>query len=418
MAMVFLMKSRALISYTLMLLAIFTVIGCSKQDGSSAPEQNSTASTSVTVILVQPQAVNIVENLPARIQAYRIAEIRPQVGGIIEKRLFQQGSEVKAGQPLFHINSAMFLADVNSAKAALEKTQAEANRLRVQLDRLKPLIVIQAISKQNYDDTEAQYKQAIADVSQAKANLARQNLNLQYATVRAPISGRIGQQLVSEGGLVSASDSNPMAIIQQIDRVYVDVKQSLHDLEMLQESLRSGEVEKNGQQRVQILDTQGKTYPVSGKILFSDLNVDQTTGDTTIRIEVDNPQRRLLPGMYVRASISRAFVPNAILVPEQAVARDEQGNAQLIVVNKNKTAEYRQVQLGQNYHNSYVINQGLKAGETVVVEGLERVMPGVPLHTMPWKPGTTSPVQSTLSDKQQAVTASMPEQSAIQRSGE
>lgn len=356
--------------------------GCGTEQAS---DQTQVSAAKVTVISVQPQPINFSENLPARVQAFRTAEIRPQVGGIIEKVLFAQGSEVKAGQPLYKINSETFEADVNSNRAGLNKAEAEVNRLKIQLERYQQLLPSNAISKQEVSNAEAQYRQAIADVAQMKALLARQNLNLQYATVRAPISGRIGKSFVTEGALVSQGDSNTMATIQQIDRVYVDVKQSIGEYERLQAALQSGELSANNQKDVQILNSLGQPYNVSAKMLFEDINVDPETGDVTIRIEVNNSERKLLPGMYVRVTIERASVPQALLVPEQAIQRNMNGDPQVYVVNAKGGADVHPVELGQQYEQFYLINKGLKAGDKVVVEGIERIQPNQKLAISVWK---------------------------------
>ncbi|MNH62905.1 Multidrug export protein AcrE precursor [compost metagenome] len=356
--------------------------GCGTEQAS---DQTQVSAAKVTVISVQPQPINFSENLPARVQAFRTAEIRPQVGGIIEKVLFAQGSEVKAGQPLYKINSETFEADVNSNRAGLNKAEAEVNRLKIQLERYQQLLPSNAISKQEMSNAEAQYRQAIADVAQMKALLARQNLNLRYATVRAPISGRIGKSFVTEGALVSQGDSNTMATIQQIDRVYVDVKQSIGEYERLQAALQSGELSANNQKDVQILNSLGQPYNVSAKMLFEDINVDPETGDVTIRIEVNNSERKLLPGMYVRVTIERASVPQALLVPEQAIQRNMNGDPQVYVVNAKGGADIRPVELGQQYEQFYLINKGLKAGDKVVVEGIERIQPNQKLAISVWK---------------------------------
>lgn len=365
---------------------VFVLNGCGNEQVS---DQTQVSTAKVTVISIQPQSINFSENLPARVQAFRTAEIRPQVGGIIEKVLFAQGSEVRAGQPLYKINSETFEADVNSNRAGLNKAEAEVNRLKIQLERYQQLLPSNAISKQEVSNVEAQYRQAIADVAQMKALLARQNLNLQYATVRAPISGRIGKSFVTEGALVSQADSNTMATIQQIDRVYVDVKQSIGEYERLQAALQSGELSANNQKAVQILNSLGQPYNVTAKMLFEDINVDPETGDVTIRIEVTNPERKLLPGMYVRVNIERASVPQALLVPEQAIQRNMNGDPQVYVVNAKGGADVRSVELGQQYEQFYLINKGLKAGDKVVVEGTERIQPNQKLAISAWKAAST-----------------------------
>ncbi|MFW1813246.1 efflux RND transporter periplasmic adaptor subunit [Acinetobacter guillouiae] len=370
----------------LVVLSGSALTGCNRSGNAEAEQAQQAAPAKVSIYTVQQQDIHLIENLPARVQAYRISEIRPQVGGIIEKVLFTQGSEVKAGQPLFKINSEILQADVNSNQALLAKAQAEVVRLKTQQERYRQLLPSNAISKQEFNNTEAAYQQALAEVAQTKAALARQNLNLRYATVRAPITGQIGKLLVTEGALVSTSDTNPMALVHQLDKVYVDVKQSISEYEQLQDRLNDGSLLQRGGADVSISNSQGKLYPVTGKILFSDTSVDPNTGDVTIRVEVNNPQRKLLPGMYVRVGLNRASQPNALLVPEQAVQRDISGQAQLMIVKANQTAETRPVSLGQLYKGFYVVNSGIKAGEKVIVEGHDRIQqPEQPLKITQWK---------------------------------
>lgn len=369
-----------------LLLPLFLSIGLILQGcGSEQATQAEAAPAKVSVLNIQPQSVNFSENLPARVQAFRTAEIRPQVGGIIEKVLFTQGSEVKAGQALYKINSEIFQADVNSNQASLNKAEAEVARLKVQLARYEQLLPSNAISKQEVSNAQAEYRQALADVAQMKALLTRQNLNLQYATVRAPISGRIGQSFVTEGALVSQGDTNTMATVQQIDKVYVDVKQSISEYERLQVALQSGELSANNEKTVRISNSHGQPYKVSAKMLFEDINVDPETGDVTIRIEVQNPERKLLPGMYVRVNIDRASVPQALLVPAQAIQRNINGDPQVYVINAKGTADIRPIELGQQYEQYYIANKGLKTGDKVVVEGVERIQANQKLQLTTWK---------------------------------
>ena len=369
-----------------LLLPLFLSIGLILQGcGSEQVTQAEAAPAKVSVLNMQPQSVNFSENLPARVQAFRTAEIRPQVGGIIEKVLFTQGSEVKTGQALYKINSEIFQADVNSNQASLNKAEAEVARLKVQLARYEQLLPSNAISKQEVSNAQAEYRQALADVAQMKALLTRQNLNLQYATVRAPISGRIGQSFVTEGALVSQGDTNTMATVQQIDKVYVDVKQSISEYERLQAALQSGELSANNEKAVRISNSHGQPYKVSAKMLFEDINVDPETGDVTIRIEVQNPERKLLPGMYVRVNIDRASVPQALLVPAQAIQRNINGDPQVYVINAKGTADIRPIELGQQYEQYYIANKGLKTGDKVVVEGVERIQANQKLQVTTWK---------------------------------
>ncbi|MBH2001821.1 MAG: AdeA/AdeI family multidrug efflux RND transporter periplasmic adaptor subunit [Moraxellaceae bacterium] len=374
-----------------LLLPLFLSIGLILQGcGSEQATQAETAPAKVSVLNLQPQSVNFSENLPARVQAFRTAEIRPQVGGIIEKVLFTQGSEVKAGQALYKINSETFQADVNSNQASLNKAEAEVARLKIQLERYEQLLPSNAISKQEVSNAQAAYRQALADVAQMKAFLTRQNLNLQYATVRAPISGRIGQSFVTEGALVSQGDTNTMATVQQIDKVYVDVKQSISEYERLQAALQSGELSANNEKTVRISNSHGQPYKVSAKMLFEDINVDPETGDVTIRIEVQNPERKLLPGMYVRVNIDRASVPQALLVPAQAIQRNINGEPQVYVINAKGAADIRPIELGQQYEQFYIVSKGLKAGDKVVVEGVERIQPNQKLELATWKAPASS----------------------------
>ena len=374
-----------------LLLPLFLSIGLLLQGcGSEQAAQAKVAPAKVSVLNLQPQSVNFSENLPARVQAFRTAEIRPQVGGIIEKVLFTQGSEVKAGQALYKINSETFQADVNSNQASLNKAEAEVARLKVQLERYEQLLPSNAISKQEVSNAQAAYRQALADVAQMKALLTRQNLNLQYATVRAPISGRIGQSFVTEGALVSQGDTNTMATVQQINKVYVDVKQSISEYERLQAALQSGELSANNEKTVRISNSHGQPYKVSAKMLFEDINVDPETGDVTIRIEVQNPERKLLPGMYVRVNIDRASVPQALLVPAQAIQRNINGEPQVYVINAKGAADIRPIELGQQYEQFYIVSKGLKAGDKVVVEGIERIQPNQKLELATWKAPASS----------------------------
>lgn len=358
------------------------LMGCKKNAEEIQTEQQPAV---VSVFTAQQQPIHLIENLPARVAAYRTAEIRPQVGGIVEKVLFTQGSDVKIGQSLFKINSDILQADVESNQATLQRAQAEVIRLKSLLGRYEQLLSSHAISQQEYNNTETAYDQAKADVAQLKAALTRQKLNLKYSTVTAPISGRIGQILVTEGALVGQADTKAMAVIQQISQVYVDVKQSISEYEKLQEALQQGTVS-DVQPQVVILNSQGKPYQAKGKLLFSDTNVDPDTGDVTIRILVNNSQQELLPGMYVRVNINRAVIDNAILIPERAIQHDISGKTNVTVINSQEQAIVKPVQLGQRYQSNYVVTSGLSAGEKVVVEGAERIQPDQKLKIKIWQP--------------------------------
>jgi membrane fusion protein, multidrug efflux system len=326
-----------------------------------------------SVAVIQPETVTLVDDLPARVAALRIAEIRPQVGGIVEQRLFEQGSEVTAGQPLFQISPLPLKAEVDSAAAALERAEAALARAEIQFARTGRLVVSQAISREAHDDAVSQLAQSKAYVAEARATLQRRRLDLEFATVRAPIAGTAGPALVSEGALASVSDAKAMATIQQIDQVYVDVRQPVSRLEATREAVRSGELDDASGLPVVVVAASGKRYPISGRTLFSDISVDPTTGNVTVRVLVDNPERLLLPGMYVRAMLPRGIKRDALLVPQQAVLRDAAGRPQLLVVAADKAPERRAVEIGALVGDRYLVRSGLNAGDRVIVEGQERV---------------------------------------------
>ncbi|MBA2072912.1 efflux RND transporter periplasmic adaptor subunit [Aeromonas veronii] len=370
----------------LAVIAAFGLAGCDV----APQEQEAPALPQVSVLTLTGRELVISEDLPARVAALRSADIRAQISGIVQRRLFEQGAEISAGIVLFQINPAPFKADVDSAAAALQRAEAVLARARIQIDRLKPLLRTDAISRQTYDDAISQRDQAAADVAQARATLARHQLNLQFASVEAPIAGRIDQALVSEGALVSPTDTTPMARIQQIDQVYVDVRQPASVLESLRQQAGSTAPELT----VEILGSNGTPQGMQGHILFSGIEVDAGTGDVLLRVLVDNPEQRLLPGLYVQARIPRARYTNALTVPQQAVVRtsgqtsvwvvDGQGQAQLVPVN---TAEL--------VNSQYRIASGLSAGQQVVIEGIDRLTPGVQVTASPWQlPAVSQPADS------------------------
>ncbi|MCC7697847.1 efflux RND transporter periplasmic adaptor subunit [Janthinobacterium sp. EB271-G4-7A] len=357
--------------------ALLSLAACSKP----APEEGAAPPAAVTVLKLQAAPVVLSDELPGRVAAFRTADIRPQVGGIVLRRQFEQGAEVKAGQKLFQLNPAPFQADVDSAAAALQHAVATANRASSQADRLKPLVEADAISRQAYDDAVAQREQAVATVAQARAALARRRLDLAFASIEAPIAGHIGSELVTEGALVGLADATPMARIQQIDKVYVDVRQPAAALAALQASGTGGA----DKLPVTILGADGQPHPVTGRILFSGISVDAGTGDAVIRVLVDNPQRQLLPGMFVRARIARAVQADGVLLPQQAVLHSSGGQAQAWVLDGTNKASLKPISVGDVIDHQYVVNGGLKAGETVVIEGQERLQPGATAAPQPWK---------------------------------
>lgn len=328
----------------------------------------------VHTVTAKKQHVFLEDILPGRVVAFRTAEIRPQVSGIVLSRSFEQGSEVKAGDTLFQVNPNTFKAEVDTAAASLKKAEASLNAERIKIERLKPLVEADAISKQSYDDSVAVEAQAAAEVAQAKAILQRRKLDLEFATVVSPISGRIDQAFVTEGALVNPTDVNPMAVVQQIDQVYVDVRQPAARLEALRSTIKNAEANTS----IEIVSSAGEAYPQKGKLLFSGINVDSGTGDVVVRILVPNAGGELLPGMYVRAKLPGTVNESGILVPQQAIQRDPAGKAFVNIVENDK-ASIRSVESGDIVNGQYVILSGLNDGDVVVVYGGENLQPDMPV---------------------------------------
>ena len=360
----------------------------------SRPEPTVEAAPRVSVVTVGPQVVQRDDELPGRVAAVRTAQIRAQVGGIVQRRMFEQGAEVHAGQPLFQIDPAAFRADVDSALAALQRSEAALGRSRVQSQRLQALAAVQAVSQQHRDDASAEHEQARAAVNEARAILARRQLDLRYATVSAPIDGRIDQALVTEGALVGVADAEPMAVVQQIDQVYVDVRQPASQLQSLQRSAVDGELP------VTIIGAAGTPLPERGRLLFSGVNVDARTGDVILRILVDNPERQLLPGMYVRARVPRGAPASALLLPQQAVLRSAGGQAYAWVIAADGKAVIRTLEVDGSVNRQWLVRHGLKAGEKVVVEGQERLQEGVLVDPRDWQVPVASASAPPTSERQ------------------
>ncbi|WP_198087816.1 efflux RND transporter periplasmic adaptor subunit [Variovorax sp. E3] len=356
--------------WSLLFFASVLLAGCGEpaREIEAAPSQ-------VSFVTLAETPVDVTDELPGRVAAVRTAEIRAQVSGIVQKRLFEQGAEIKAGQPLFQINPAPFKADADVAAAALKRAEAARDRASTQAARLRPLLDAEAVSRQVYDDAIAQRDQAAADVAQAKATLARRQLDLKFATVDAPISGRIDQALVTEGALVGTSDTNPLARVQQIDQVYVDVRQPASALDALREVFATKKPGGTQGLPAVILRSNGEAYAGSGRILFSGVNVDVGTGDVLLRILMDNPQRQLLPGMFVRARVPRGSYPAALLVPQQAVTHAANETKVWVLDDGNK-AHPVSVQLGELVGRQYRVRDGLRPGQKIVVEGMERLADG------------------------------------------
>jgi membrane fusion protein (multidrug efflux system) len=347
----------------------------------------------VAVIAVQPGEVGLVTELPGRTEASRVAQVRARAAGIVLKRLFREGSDVRAGQPLFQIDSAPYQAQAASANAALAQAQANLGTAAALAQRYKPLVEANAISKQDYANAVAQEKAAEAQVAAAKAGVQTAQINLGYATVTSPISGRIGRALVTEGALVGQGEATPLATVQQIHPMYVNFTQSSTEVLALRRALADGKLKRAPgleSAQVKVVLEDGTDYPQPGRLLFSDLTVDPTSGQVTLRAEVPNANGLLLPGMYVRVKIEQAKVDKAIVLPQQAVNRSGQGDVVMVVDKEGKVGP-RPVKVGAQQNNSWVILSGLNPGDQVVVEGFQKIRPGAAVKAVPWQPPGAAP---------------------------
>jgi membrane fusion protein (multidrug efflux system) len=369
---------RANLAVTVLMLVGLPLIAAGCDERSVAATAPTTAAPEVGVVTITAQPKPIIRELPGRIAPVRVADVRARVSGIVVARLFEQGSEVKAGDALYQIDPKPFEVDLQAAEAALAKAEAVAEQTRLQAQRTAALIVKQAASLAENEASQATAHQAAADVAARKAEIARAKLNLDYATVRAPISGVIGAALVSEGALVVQNDTTSMATIQQLDTVYADFTQSAAELNRLRRDLDSGALERIAPDaaKVTLMLDEGAPYPVEGKLLFSDRKVDAFTGQVTLRGEFKNPTRELLPGMYVRVQIEQGIDTDAILVPQQAVQRNSAGSSEVYVLNNENRALVRPVRTGTAIDSQWLILDGLKQGDRVVVEGFQKFAAG------------------------------------------
>ncbi|HEM8791446.1 efflux RND transporter periplasmic adaptor subunit [Enterobacter hormaechei] len=350
--------------------------GC---DGQENPQQHAQA-PQVSVHIVKSASLAVKTELPGRTDAYRVAEVRPQVSGIILHRNFTEGSDVKAGESLYQIDPATYQAAYDNAKGELVKAQAAANIAHLTVKRYVPLVGTQYVSKQEYDQAVATAQQADASVVAAKAGVESARINLAYTKVTSPINGRIGKSSVTEGALVTNGQSTALATVQQLDPIYVDVTQSSSDFMRLkqQTSLQKGDTSS-----VELLMENGQPYPLKGTLQFSDVTVDESTGSITLRALFPNPQHMLLPGMFVRARIDEGTQPDAILVPQQGVTRTPRGDATVLVVNDKNQVESRTVVAPQAIGDRWLITEGLKNGDRVIISGLQKVRPGVTVVAIP-----------------------------------
>lgn len=358
----------------LMLSGSFMLTGCDDNKSQQAAQQQP---PEVGVVTLKNAPLKISTELPGRTSAYRVAEVRPQVSGIILKRNFVEGSDVKAGQSLYQIDPATYQAAYDSAKGDLAQAEANARIAQLTVKRYKPLLGTKYISQQDYDTAVATAAQNDAAVQAAKANVETARINLAYTKVTSPISGRVGKSSVTEGALVQDAQTTALATVQQLDPMYVDVTQSSDDFLRLRQELESGKLKQNdGKANVTLLMQNGKSYAQPGTLEFSDVTVDETTGSITLRAIFPNPNHALLPGMFVRARLDEGTNPDALLVPQQAVARTPTGQATVMVVGADNKVESRNINAAQAIGDKWLVTEGVKAGERVISTGLQRAKPG------------------------------------------
>ncbi len=364
--------SRALLTGVAISLALLMSACGGKPQGGFDPN----APAAVGVVVVKTEPVNLTTELSGRTSAALVSEVRPQVSGVIKARLFQEGANVRAGQPLYQIDPATYRAALDSAQAALAQAQANATSAKLKADRYKELVAINAVSKQDNDDAQAAAQAAAANVQAQRAAVQQARINLDYTRVAAPISGRIGKSAVTPGALVTANQAEALATVQNLDRIYVDVTQSAADLLKLRAAMAKGAVGGPASAQVKLILEDGSTYPLSGTLQFSDITVDEGTGTVGLRAIFPNPNGALLPGLYVRAQLSQAVATQAILVPLAAVSRDAKGGATVYVPDAKGKAQLRNIAVGRTVGDKWLVTAGLKPGEQVIVEGLQKVRPG------------------------------------------
>jgi membrane fusion protein (multidrug efflux system) len=362
----------------------------------------------VGVVTVAPAALGLVSELPGRTEASRVAQVRARVAGILQKRLFREGSEVKAGQPLFAIDDAPYRATLSSAQATQARAEANQTQAQAQAERYKPLLAANAISQQDYIAAVAAQKSAEADVAVAKAAVQTARLNVGYAAVSAPISGRIGRALVTEGALVGQGEATQLAVVQQIDPLFVNFTQSAAEVLRLRAAIASGALRGSTEQAaVSLVMEDGSVYPLRGRLLFSDLTVDPSSDQITLRAEVPNPKGALLPGLYVRVRLEQATAPTAILLPQQAVSRGNGGDTVMVVGPDGKVMP-RPVKLGAAQAGQWVVLGGLQAGEQVMVDGFQKLRGSTPVKAVPWQPAGSAPAMAAGSAPAASAAASAP----------
>ena len=370
------------------------LVGCSKdpkdaQQGGVAAQKM--PPTEVGVIVAQPQSVEQTVELSGRTSAYEISDVRPQTSGVILKRLFTEGSFVREGQPLYEVDSSINRTNLESAKAALVRQQANVSALQVKANRYRQLVGINAVSKQEYDDLVAQIKLAEADIAASQASVKNAQIDLGYSTVRAPISGQSGRSSVTAGALVTANQANALVTIQQLDPIYVDISQSSAELLRLRQQLSQGSIDRSNNTKVRLKLEDGSYYSVEGNLAFSDASVNPDTGSVTLRAVFSNPNHLLLPGMFANAQIVQGVIPNAYLVPQAAITRTPTGQAMAMLVNAKGLVEPRQITTSGVQGQNWIVTQGLNTGDKVIVDGIAKVKPEQEVVAKPYQPQAAAP---------------------------
>ena len=366
------------------LAAAVLLSGCDQSEPAQGQMQAAQA-VPVGVIEMQSKPLTLTKELPGRVSASRIAEIRPQVNGIIQSRLFVEGAEVEKGQALYQIDPSTFEAQVATSKAAITKAEASISNAKAKSERYKELLSIKAVSQQDYDEADAAYKGAKADLLTAQAQLKTAQINLNYSKVLAPISGQIGKSNVTAGALVSANQATALATITQLDPIFVDLTQSSSELTRLKKAIAAGELDKDAalHSKVELKMEDGSTYQHKGVLKFSEVTVDPSTGSVTLRAEFPNPEKLLLPGMYVRAVVVEGVKSDAILAPQRGVSRNTKGEPTAMVVSKDNTVEARLLKTDRTIGSNWLVTEGLNNGDKLIVEGLQKIRPGAPVNPMP-----------------------------------
>jgi len=358
------------------------------------PKASAPAATPVGVVTLNSQAITLKKELPGRVSAFQIAEIRPQVSGIVQSRLFEEGTQVEKGQALYQINPDIFEAELAASKAAVARAEASIASSKSKASRYKELLAIKAVSQQDFDEADAAFKQASAELLTAKAQLKSAQINLDYSHVSSPISGQISKSSVTVGALVSAGQTSALATVTQLDPIYVDLTQSSNELTKLKRALASGAlgVDSTTQTDVELIMEDGSAYPHKGTLQFSEVTVDPSTGSVTLRAKFPNPEKLLLPGMYVRAEVVEGVKSDAILAPQRGVSRNTKGEPTAMVVSKNNTVESRVLKVERTLGANWLVSEGLADGDQLIVEGLQKIRPGAPV--------TATAVQSSANNSQ------------------